>query len=420
MTKHLAHALLIILLAAIFFCYEFLLQSSPGVITNELLHDFSLNAASLSVLAACFFYAYAPTQLVGGVLYDNFGPRILITIACLICAIGTASFAFGDTFHWLALGRFLMGLGGAFAFVGMLVLVSRWLPEKYFALSAGLLQSLGCIAAICGQVPLAIAVEHYGWRSCFHVLFYAGIIIAICVWLVIRDWPEGNKPVVDEIHHSPTAGLWLSLTQVFSKSQTYWVAIYSFMIWAPIVVFAGLWGIPYVSTVYNISITHASTVGMMVWIGIGVGSPLFGIWSTAIKNRKVPLAVSALIGLIAAVITLYVALPLWVMYVVLFIFGVGASGQTLIFALVQDNNPSPVVGTAMGFNNLAVVAGGALCQPLAGYLISLHWSGIIINGVPHYTMADYKYALVLLPISYGIALIISCFFLRESHCKNQY
>lgn len=420
MTKKSAHALFIIVLAAIFYCYEFLLQSSPGVITNELLRDFKLDAASLSVLAAFFFYAYAPTQLAGGILYDRFGPRILITIASLVCALGTLSFAYGTSFGYLALGRFLMGMGGAFSFVGVLVLASRWLPTKHFAMIVGLLQSLGCVAAISGQVPLSVAVAHFGWRECFHVLFYAGIIISLFVWLFIRDWPEGNKPPVDEVNHSEHTDVTPSLKRVFGKAQTYWAALYSFAIWAPITVFAALWGIPYISVLYHISTPQASTAGMMVWIGIGVSSPLIGVWSSHIKNRKIPLACSALVGIFAAVSVLYVAMPLWVMYIVLFVFGVGAAGQSLIFAVVQDNNAPSVVGSAMGFNNLAVVAGGALCQPLAGYLLRLHWSGAISNGIPTYDIGDFKQALMLLPICYGVALIVSLFLLRETKCKPQY
>jgi hypothetical protein len=108
------------------------------------------------------------------------------------------------------------------------------------------------------------------------------------------------------------------------------------------------------------------------------------------------------------------------MYVVLFVFGMGAAGQSLIFALVQDNNDPAVVGTAMGFNNLAVVAGGALCQPLAGYLLRLNWSGVVSNGVPVYGIAEFKYALLLLPICYGVALLVSLFGLRETHAKPTY
>ncbi len=46
------------------------------------------------------------------------------------------------------------------------------------------------------------------------------------------------------------------------------------------------------------------------------------------------------------------------MYAVLFLLGFGAGGQTVSFAVVKDNNPPELVGTASGFNNLSVLLGG--------------------------------------------------------------
>ncbi len=410
--------------AILFYLYEFVLQSSPGVITQELLQDFNLDAASLSVMSAFFFYAYAPTQLVGGVLYDRFGPRLLITIACTICTLGTACFAFGNSVGFLSAGRFCMGLGGAFSFVGVLILAARWFPLRHFALIAGILQMLGAFAAIGGQVPLAAAVAEWGWRPCFHVLLVFGIALIFGVFIFIRDWPKATLAAMREQAemNNPAAKVPLmeSLRVVFSKAQTYWMAIYSFAIWAPIVVFAALWGIPFIKATYQLTTTVASTVGMMVWLGVAFGSPFFGWWSSKISKRKLPLMMSALLGVISAIIVVYISIPLWAMYIVLFVFGLGASGQSLIFAVVQDNNSPKYSGTAMGFNNLAVVAGGAVLQPLAGYLIHFHWSGLMQAGVPAYQVADFRYALLLLPICYGVAFIFSWMFIRETNGKAQY
>lgn len=412
-----ARGIFIVTLASLFYAYEFLLQSSPGVITNQLLADFHLDAASLSIMAACFFYAYAPTQVVGGVLYDRFGPRLLLTSAVLVCACGAAFFAIGQHMWQLSLGRFCMGLGGAFSFVGVLVLASRWLPLKYFALIAGLLQTLGCIGAIVGQVPLAVLVDHYNWRVCFYWLFWIGVALALLYWLVIRNWPTQHEQT-QRVVVKPTVAA--CLRQVFGASQTYWIALYSFAIWIPVVVFAALWGIPYIAALYHISVTAASTVGMMLWLGVAVGSPLFGVWSARIGRRCLPLSTSAAIALVTSLLILYVHMPLGLMYAVMFFFGVGASGQTLIFAVVQDIQPLQFSGTAMGFNNLAVVAGGALCQPLAGYLLHAYWDGSIANGIPVYSIADFKHSLLLLPLFALLAWVMSTFFIKETNCISKH
>ncbi len=407
--------LLIVVLAALFYAYDYLLQSAPGVITNQLLHDFHLDAASLSVLMAFFFYVYAPTQLMGGILFDRYGPHALLTIMVAVCAFGALFFAVGDSVWQLSLGRALMGLGGAFAFVGTLLLTSRWIPLRYFALTAGLLQTLGCLGAIVGQVPIAWIVHHHGWRNSFTILFWVGLGLAVVYLFILRNWPRGMSPHKLE-HAADKLSIMTRLTRVFGHGQTYWVAIYSFAIWIPVTVFATLWGIPYITVVYHVSTTEASTVAMMVWLGIAIGSPSFGIWSSKIKRRCLPLSVSAILALIMSLFALYVPLPLWCMYIVMFIFGIGASGQALIFAVVQDNNPPTVSGTAMGFNNLAVVAGGAICQPLAGYLLREHWDGVMQQGIPFYNAADFQQALLLLPICAAVALVMSVFFIRETRC----
>ena len=107
------------------------------------------------------------------------------------------------------------------------------------------------------------------------------------------------------------------------------------------------------------------------------------------------------------------------MYLLLFIFGLGASGQALVFALVKDNNEPARVGTAIGFNNMAVVLGGML-QPLVGFILIYAWDGVVEEGIPLYTVANYQLALLILPIAYFIALIVAVFCLRESNCQPQY
>ena len=108
------------------------------------------------------------------------------------------------------------------------------------------------------------------------------------------------------------------------------------------------------------------------------------------------------------------------MYVLLFFFGVAASGQSLSFGLVKDQSHPNVVGTAIGFNNMAVVAGGALFQPLVGILLDLNWKGEIATDIPIYTAANYRWAFLILPICYFVGAIVSAWFLKETHCHSSH
>ncbi len=117
-----------------FYMYEFILQVSTAVMTNELMSDLHLNAAELGAMTAFYYYAYTPMQLPAGLLYDRFGPRLLLTLAVSVCALGAFLFAATSNVWMASTGRFLMGIGSAFSFIGALLLVSRWFPPHYFAL----------------------------------------------------------------------------------------------------------------------------------------------------------------------------------------------------------------------------------------------------------------------------------------------
>ncbi len=63
----------------------------------------------------------------------------------------------------------------------------------------------------------------------------------------------------------------------------------------------------------------------MIWLGIGVGSPLLGCFSDLIENRRLALMLSAALGLFASLVLLYLPeLTYQWSYVVCFVLGLGA------------------------------------------------------------------------------------------------
>jgi MFS family permease len=406
-------ACLICLLATSFLLYEFVLQVSPSVMMQELMQYFGLSTAGLGAMVAFYYYAYTAMQLPAGLLLDRFGPRRLLTFATLACAVGALGFAAVSHPGLAAIGRLMMGLGSAFAFIGALVLVARWFPPHYFAVLTGLVQFSASIGAIAGQIPLTAAVLRWGWQDTLWYLGLFGLLLAGLIYLIVRDVPPGVK-----INQYPGSTSFMreyrALREILGNVQTWWVGLYSFAVWAPVIAFAALWGIPFLETAYALSTATASTACAMIWLGIGLGSPLLGWWSDKIEQRCLPLTLSAFLGIVSLALIIYYPLSLFWLYINLFIMGLGATGQALAFGLVKDNNRPGIAGTAIGFNNMAVVAGGALFQPLIGYLLKSSGTHAI------HSVVTYRKALLALPVCYIIAIIISHFFLRETHCKSAY
>lgn len=412
-SESLAAAYFIFFLAASFYLYEFILQVAPSVMAESMMKTFGVTGQGFGFISAFYFYAYAPTQLPAGVLYDRYGPRKLMTFAIILCALGSAFFASTDSVFTACIGRFLIGIGSAFSFIGVLVLLSRWFPPYYFAILAGIAQLMSSVGAMFGEMPLAALINHVGWRNASFLLSGVGFILAGFFWLFIRDYPHQQNQTIPN-HYLRDE--WKRLVAVCKHAHTWIIGGYAFAIWTPIAVFAALWGVPYLQEKYQISVVAASGLCSMIWLGIGLGSPLLGWFSDRIESRRIALVISAVMGLVATVVLLYFPeLPLAWSYPVLFVLGLGAGGQTVSFAVVKENNSPELVGTASGFNNLSVLIGGAIFQPLVGYILQHTNSWHLVNGVHVYNISSYQTALLVMPLCFLASLFIAAFLIKESH-----
>lgn len=407
---------LICSLASLFYLYEFVLQVSPSVMTKELMKSFGIGAAGVSIISAFYYYAYTPTQIIAGLLYDRFGPRRVLTIAISICAVGAFFFSMTHSFALASAGRFLMGVGSAFSFIGALMLVSRWFSAKYFALIAGIVQFMCAIGAISGQIPIAKTVEYFGWRHTLFSIGVFGLFLALLVSLIVKDHPPGM--IISSLQNNDKKSEGKRLKIVLGKAQTWWIGLSAFFSWGPVVIFAALWGIPYLAERYGVSTTQASTACAMIWLGMGLGSIGLGWLGDLISRRKVPVLICSVLGIISGIMVLYVPnVSFTAMYFWLFLFGVASSGQNTTHALVREINPPSVVGTAIGFNNMIIVLAGALLQPLSGFILHHVWSGQYTHGVPFYSVQNYISAMFVVPLCGIAGTLITIFCIKETYCR---
>jgi MFS family permease len=409
-------SVLMYLLAALFLCYEMAVQVSPSVMTADLMRDFKVDAAMLGIISGAYFISYSLMQIPVGLLFDRYPSRVLLTLATLLCAVGILFFSKADSVYLAAVGRLLMGLGSAFAFVGVLVVATHWFAPKYFAFLVGVAQLLAALGAINGEWPLAHLLMHFGWRQTALILAIIGLVLGFWIFLLVRD-PKSIENQQRQCVAASISGVMSSLSSVMARGQTWWVALYAFAAWAPMTAFAELWGVPYLKAVHGLSDVGAARAIALLWLGVGLTSPVLGAASDRLGRRGLLLSATALLGFIASAVVIYMPqTPLWLTYFLLFAFGMGVAGQILSFAVVRDINTPQVVATAIGLNNMAVVIGGVLFQPLTGILMHHHAGQVIkVAGIPQYSVADYQYGLLVVPLCFLVGLVVSQFFIEESY-----
>lgn len=400
-------------LAAFFYAYEVLLQVSPGVMVPELMRDFAVDAATLGNLAAVYFYIYAPMQIPVGVLLDRYGPRRLMTVAAACCALGCFLFAIAKILSIAAVGRFFIGFGAAFSAIGCMNIAAVWFPIKRFALLTGLMLTAGMLGGIAGETPLAVLIEHVGWRPSLLLLAAIGIVLAALMYVFIRD--KKTSTVIEKTPSSQP--LLAGLFQVLKQKQAWLIALYGGLMFAPTSIFSGLWGVPFLMTAYHLEKPLAASIISLSFIGWMVGGPIGGWCSDHIGRRLPSLYIASIGTLLALTILIYVPnLTVTQLNILLFAFGFFSSWFLPSFSIIREINPPSINATALGFMNMINMVGGAAGLPLVGFILDLSWKGGMANTVRVYSTENFHIALIALPIMMAISILIIPF-IRETYCR---
>jgi MFS family permease len=407
------------LLGALFYCYEYMLRIEPSVMIPELMRQFQVTAASFGLIAAFYYYAYTPMQLAVGILIDRYGARLVLTLAIIACTLGSFFFSTSGSIYVAGLGRFLIGFGSAFAFVGVLKLAAEWLPKHHFALFAGFATALGMIGAMVGDVELSLLVHKIGWRHTLYIGTVIGAILIPVIWLLVRDTPKwrAEHRGVKTSFEATFAGFW----QMLKNPQMWYAGIIGCVFFLSLTAFAELWGISFLHRAYHLHHDEAAFACSLVFAGWLIGAPCNGWLSDKGKTRKRPLIIGGILSLLVFMIIIFKPfhISLHLLYGLLFLFGVFSSVQIICFAISRENNPTHVAATAIAFTNFLVMCGGMIFQPLIGRLLDLGWTGEMQSGIRVYSVAAYQHAFMSILICI-IAGIILAFIIRETYTRKDW
>jgi sugar phosphate permease len=405
-------------LGALFYCYEYFLRIAPGVMAPELMHAYDLTGTQFGMLGTSYYIAYVPMQIIVGLMVDRFGPRRLLFFACLLCAVGAYVFAVTDSFMIAVLGRFLIGFGSAFGFVGALKLATIWLPPNRFALVSGIIMCLAMLGAVAGNFLLREMVDVLGWQATMYVSALVGFCLSFVIIAIVRD--VNPHPMIHYVHHISfkeiLVGLWLSIR----NSQIWFSGLVGLLLYVSLAAFAELWGVQYLQGAHALSKAQAVSANSMVFWGWACGAPFWGWFSDFIKCRATPLFIGSIGGLITFSILLYCThLSALTIYLLLFAFGFFSSVQILIFAICHEASHIKIAGTAIAITNLVIMVSGLVYPPLIGKILDFCWLGGIVEGARAYPSDAYQYALTVIPLSYILAIVV-IFFIRETKCSVRY
>jgi MFS family permease len=402
-------------LGMLFYGYEYILRIAPSVMVPELSQYFHISAQGIGTLVGLYYMAYTPMQIVVGPVLDMCGPRRVLFVALLACVVGNFLFAHAHLLLLAGIGRFLVGLGSSFAFVGALKLASAWLPSNYFATYAGIVTALAMVLGFTGDLTLTEMVHKTGWQYTLLICTIIGLILVPIMGFFIHDTPPGK--IVVRAHGEIFRGF----MKVITNHQVWLSGMVACMLYLALSALAEMWGIPFLREAFKFSSHQAALANSMIFVGWLIGGPLFGWFSDQIHNRRIPLMFGAIGAAISLSIVLYSPLISFI-YVCIFLllFGLFTSAEVICFAVGYENAPKTVSATAVAFVNMITMFGGFIFQPLIGVLLDTVWRHheTFKEGIRVYTLSDYRIALSVIPLAMLISAVLALT-LRESKTQRE-
>jgi MFS family permease len=348
--------------------------------------------ATPDVLASFVFIqvaVYLGMQVPAGLLLDRWGSRALLATGSLAMACGQGLLAVATDLPLVYAGRVVVGAGDALMFVSTLALLPRWFPARSVPLLTQVTATTGQLGQILSAVPFLALLGTAGWTPSYAGVAAAGAVMAVVVLVLVRNAPYDAGPVpslrLREIGEA-LAGVWRNpgtRLGYFSHMGTQFSGM----------VFALLWGVPYLVQAQGRSSAEAGGL-MTLFVAATVGlAPLMGVFASRHPLRRswIVLSVITASALVwGAVLSLPEPAPLWLLAVLVVVLAAGGPGSVVGFDFARTFNATRRLGLAQSVVNL----GG-----FTATLVVLQAVGWVMEAAGGYTFGAFRVAwLVQYPV----------------------
>ncbi len=351
-----------------------------GTVQGALMNEWGISAAQAGTVGSAAFVGMVIGAVLIGRISDQVGRKFAVIGSIIVLSVFTVLCAFAPGPIVFAVFRLLAGIGLGGLVPSVNAMTSDLVPpNRMSAWSTVMMSGVplgGSFAAVLAQFIVAFD-PHWGWRTMFLIAF---VPLIIGLPIAMKVIPSDQAIAADyEAHHQgedvnaekPGFGAILGSSY---RTVTIWFAIATFMTllaWYGL----GTW-LPKLMTEDGYDFGAALNFTLALNLGAIIGSVV-----TAWAGDKFGPVFSGSVAAGVAGIALLLLLPsppIWAVYLILVLAGVGTHGtQILIIAAVTQFYPHDLRGTALGWA-LGVGRLGAVVAPqMAGLLLT--W-GLGVNS----------------------------------------
>ncbi|MFF8478908.1 MFS transporter [Streptomyces sp. NPDC015414] len=336
-----------------------------------------------------FFLGYVLLQIPGGKIAERWGARRLVLVAGVAWGAIAMSTGLVQNFTQLLVVRFLLGLSEGAVYPAMMVLLSRWFPQR----ERGRAISYFILCVPFGQAvisPVSGLILKYGsWRELFVIEGFLPILLGVAWWLLIADRPADARWLSaaerDYITTAQAAEATAEqrpadvLRALGNRNVQLMIATYVFLQMGQYGF--GLWLPTVVKTVSGGSDLTVGLLTALPWIAGMIGLVVNGRHSDRTGERKVHVAVPVAIGSVFLVISTLLGTGRPVLALISLVCAIGffQSYNGVVWVIPSQLVGSTALGPVAGLiNGLGTLAGGFAGPYLVGYLSDT--TGTVLTG----------------------------------------
>ncbi|MER7012157.1 MFS transporter [Saccharopolyspora sp. NPDC000359] len=275
-------------------------RSVPGVFMNPLHEEFGWPHSVISAAVSLNLLLFGLTAPFAAALMTRFGIRRVTVTALALVAAGSGLTVFMTASWQLVIcWGLLVGLGtGSMALAFVSTVVDRW-----FVARRGLVSGVLTAGSATGQLvflPLAaVLVEDLGWRVASLVIAATALLVAVLVWLVMRENPAsvgttaygatGDEPAPERASGNPAAAALRALRDA-ARKHAFWLLAGGFAICGAST--NGLVNTHFVPAAHDHGMPTTTAAGLLAVIGVfDVAGTVLSGWLTDKVNPRLLLAV---------------------------------------------------------------------------------------------------------------------------------
>jgi MFS family permease len=279
----------------------------------------------------------------------------IVSLACMV--LSSLVTALADSFAIMLVGRFLVGIGGAFIFAVTPAIIAQWFPGKELGKAMeifGTNMPLGTVIAFPTASVLALG---YGLRFPFYVGVVIGLIALAVFAAVVKEGPFLREKTN------------LSTRRALGNFEVWKVGFVWLFFNASALAFT-TWGEKLFETFRGVPSVEASVfASLLMWTAIFF-VPVFGTLSDKIGKRKI-FAILGLFLMTVAFVALSFSSGLALIASIMFL-GV-AAGMTppIASALPAEILGPDLASMGFGITGTCLNIGASLAQPFIGALLDV-------------------------------------------------